>query len=224
MSDVQVKICGLTTPEDARVADDLGADYLGMILSQGFGRSVLLDTAVDIKQAVDAPLVAVFVNEPISEVVQIGRMIGVSVIQLHGEEGLDYLEELRCEGDWAIWKAVQVRDRVTAIDAVRAFGCSVDGVLMDGWQEGYPGGSGVSFSWVELSSVRLEIPTPVDLIVAGGLEPKNVTGAIRAMRPDIVDVSSGVELRKGRKDPDLIHSFIRNARAGEDPVSGLRAT
>lgn len=220
MSDIQVKICGLTTPEDARVADDLGADYLGMILSQGFGRSVLPDTAMDIKLAVDAPLVAVFVDEFISEVVHIGRMIGASVIQLHGEEGLDYVEKLRCEGDWAIWKAVQVRDRVTAIDAVRAFGRSVDGVLMDGWREGHSGGTGVSFSWVEMSSVRLEIPAAVDLIAAGGLKPGNVAGAIRTMRPDIVDVSSGVEIQKGQKDPNLIRSFIRNARAIEGPAAG----
>ena len=87
MNDVRVKICGLTTPEDARVAGDLGADYLGMILSQGFKRSILPDRAVDIELAVDAPLVAVFVDEPLSEVERIGRMIGASVIQLHGEEG-----------------------------------------------------------------------------------------------------------------------------------------
>ena len=170
MNDVRVKICGLTTPEDARVAGDLGADYLGMILSQGFKRSILPDRAVDIELAVDAPLVAVFVDEPLSEVERIGRMIGASVIQLHGEEGLDYVEELRGKGDWAIWKAIRVRDRATAIETVRAFGPSVDGVLLDGWQEGHPGGTGAQFSWDEMRIARVEIPGGGRSDRRGGLE------------------------------------------------------
>ena len=221
MSDVRVKICGLTSPEDARVADDLGADYLGMILSQGFKRSILPDRAVDIELAVDAPLVAVLVDEPLSEVERIGRMIGASVIQLHGEEGLDYVEELRGKGEWAIWKVIRVRDRATAIETVRAFGPSVDGVLLDGWQEGHRGGTGASFSWDEMRLARVDIPAGVDLIAAGGLRPANVAGAVRVLGPDVVDVSSGVELQVGRKDPDLMRSFIRNARETEDPAPGL---
>ena len=215
MSDVRIKICGLTTPEDARIAADLGADYFGMILSQGFKRSILPSRAVDIELAVDARLVGVFVDESVSEVERICGMIGTSVIQLHGEEERDYVEELRRRGDWAIWKAIRVRDRATAIHAVRAWGPSVDGVLLDGWHESYPGGGGVSFSWDEMRSVRVEIPEGVDLIAAGGLRPANVASAVDTLRPDVVDVSSGVELQVGRKDPDLIRSFIRNARAGE---------
>ena len=109
MSDVRIKICGLTTPEDARIAADLGADYFGMILSQGFKRSILPSRAVDIELAVDARLVGVFVDESVSEVERICGMIGTSVIQLHGEEERDYVEELRRRGDWAIWKAIRVR-------------------------------------------------------------------------------------------------------------------
>jgi len=215
VSDVRIKICGLTTPEDARIAADLGADYLGMILSQGFKRSVLPSRAVDIELAVNARLVGVFVDETVSEVERICGMIGTSVIQLHGEEERDYVEELRRRGDWAIWKAIRVRDRATAIHAVREWGPSVDGVLLDGWQEGNPGGQGASFSWDEMRTTRVEIPEGVDLIAAGGLRPANVASAVDMLRPDIVDVSSGVELQVGRKDPDLIRSFIRNARAGE---------
>ena len=215
MSDVRIKICGLTTPEDARIAADLGADYLGMILSQGFKRSILPSRAVDIELAVDAPLVGIFVDESVSEVERICGMVGTSVIQLAGEEDLGYVEELRRRGDWAIWKVIRVRDPVTAIHTVREWGPSVDGVLLDGWHENYPGGGGVSFSWDEMRSVRVEIPEGVDLIAAGGLRPANVASAADTLRPDVVDVSSGVELQVGRKDPDLIRSFIRNARAGE---------
>ena len=215
MSDVRIKICGVTTPEDARIAADLGADYLGMILSQGFKRSILPGRAVDIELVVDAPLVGVFVDESVSEVERICGMVGTSVIQLAGEEDLGYVEELRRRGDWAIWKVIRVRDPVTAIHTVREWGPSVDGVLLDGWHESYPGGGGVSFSWDEMRSVRVEIPEGVDLIAAGGLRPANVASAADTLRPDVVDVSSGVELQVGRKDPDLIRSFIRNARAGE---------
>ena len=211
MSDLGIKICGITTPQDALAARELGADYLGMILSQGFPRSILPDEAVDIGLVAEAPLVAVLVDESLDEAERIARLSGASVIQLHGDEDSDYAEELCRRGGWAIWKAVRVRDPEDVTGAVEALGASVDGLLLDGWHPG----SGASFSWEGVRVVRDRIPHDLKVIAAGGLTPGNVAEAVQALRPDIVDVSSGVELHVRRKDPELIQAFVRNARGEE---------
>ena len=213
--EVGIKICGITTPEDAVTARDLGADYLGMILSAGFPRSILPDEAVDIGLVAEAPLVAVLVGESLDEAERIAGLSGATVVQLHGEEDRDYAEDLRRRGKWTIWKAVRVRDPADVTRAVEAFGTCVDGLLLDGWHPDRPGGSGASFSWEGVQVLRDRIPHDLRVIAAGGLTPRNVAEAIQALRPDIVDVSSGVELHVGRKDPELIRAFVRNAR-GED--------
>ena len=211
-----IKIDGITTSEDAVVARELGADYIGMILSQGFSRSILPDEAGDIGLVVAAPLVAVIVDESLDEAERIGAVSGASVIQLHGEEDGEYAEELRRRGKWAIWKAVRVRDPADVTTAVEALGASVDGLLLDGWHPDRPGGSGVSFSWEGVRVLRDRIPDDLKVIVAGGLTPDNVGEAVQALRPNVVDVSSGVELHVRRKDPGLIRAFIHNAR-GDSP-------
>jgi phosphoribosylanthranilate isomerase len=215
MSELGVKICGITTPEDALAAQELGADYLGMILSQGFSRSILPDEAVDIGLVAETSLVAVLVDESLDEAQRIAELSGASVIQLHGEENVEYVEELRRRGMWTIWKAVRVRDPEDVTRAVEALGTSVDGLLLDGWHPDRPGGSGVSFSWEGVRVMRDQIPSALKVIVAGGLTPGNVADAVRALRPDVVDVVSGVELNIRRKDPELIGAFVRNARGEE---------
>ena len=122
MNDLGIKICGITTPRDALAARELGADYVGMILSQGFPRSILPDEAVDIGLVAEAPLVAVLVDESLDEAERIAEFSGASVIQLHGEEDGGYAEELRRRGKWAIWKAVRVRDPEDVTRAVRPWG------------------------------------------------------------------------------------------------------
>lgn len=215
MSDLGIKLCGVTTPEDAVAARELGADYVGMILSQGFSRSILPDEAMDIGRVVEAPLVAVLVDESLDEAERIAGLAGASVIQLHGDEDGEYTEELRRRGAWAIWKAVRVREPEDVTRAVEAVGHSVDGLLLDAWHRDRPGGSGVPFSWKSVRVARDRIPNDLRVIVAGGLNPGNVADAVHALRPDIVDVSSGVELHVRRKDPKLVREFVRNARGGE---------
>ena len=212
MSELGVKICGITTPEDALVAQELGANYLGMILSQGFSRSILPDEAVDIGLVAETPLVAVLVDESLDEAQRIAELSGTSVIQLHGEENVEYVEELRRCGMWAIWKAVRVQDPEDVTRAVEGLGTSVDGLLLDGWHPDRPGGSGVSFSWEGVRVMRDQIPSALKVIVAGGLTPGNVADAVRVLRPDVVDVVSGVELNIRRKDPERVGAFVRNAR------------
>lgn len=211
---MKVKICGLTTVEDAVAADAAGADYLGMVLSQGFGRSLLPDDGVEVGLVVEAPVVAVLVDESPSEAERIARLVEASVIQLHGSESPEYVAELRRRGSWAIWKAVSVRRPDDVIRTIEAMGSFVDGLLLDGWHPSRPGGSGVAFSWKDAAAVRDAFPPGLDLIAAGGLTPLNVAEAVSVLRPDVVDVSSGVELHPRRKDHELVRSFIENARKG----------
>jgi len=218
MAEVQVKICGICSVEDARAAEAFGASYLGMILSQGFGRSLLPDQAVDIALSVDTPVVAVLVDESVDEAQRIAELVGVSVIQLHGDESPAFVRELRTRGDWAIWKAVRVRVREDVSRVVSEYGTSVDGVLLDAWHAERPGGGGVTFMWEDFSSVGDGFPSGVKLIAAGGLTPDNVERAIGVLSPDVVDVSSGVELSPRLKDHDLIRAFVGNARKNDAPI------
>ena len=218
MADVRVKICGICSAVDARAAEELGASYLGMILSQGFGRSLLPDQAVDIALAVDTPVVAVLVNESVDEAHRIAALVGAEVIQLHGEESPGFVQELRMRGDWAIWKAVRVREPEDVRRAVSEYGASVDGLLLDAWRPDRPGGGGVSFEWEDVASLVDAFPSTVELIAAGGITPDNVGRAVRVLSPDVVDVSSGVELSPGLKDHDLIRAFVRNAGTHDAPI------
>lgn len=208
---MKVKICGICSANDARAAQRLGADYLGMILSQGFKRSLLPDQGVDIALAVDVSVVAVLVDESIAESVRIADLVGASVIQLHGAESPGFVHELRSRGDWAIWKAVRVRRPEDVTQAVSEYE-TVDALLLDAWHPELPGGSGAPFQWEEFPSSSDAFPPEMHMIAAGGLNPDNVERAVRVLSPDVVDVSSGVELAPRLKDHDLIEAFIGSAR------------
>lgn len=215
---VAVKICGVTRPEDAAAAVRSGADFVGAILSPGFGRSVVPEHAAG--YPLDAPggrarLVAVMVDPSLDEAVEIARRSGASVLQLHGDEPPELFGELRERGPWTLWKAVKVRSGSDLDEAVRRYGGVVDALLLDGAPAGASGGGhGARFPWEVAATVRDALPPTVSLVVAGGLTPENVPDAIGRLGPDVVDVSSGVEAARGIKDPDAIRAFVRAARAG----------
>ena len=207
----RIKICGLTRNEDARLAEGLGADFLGLVLSEGFGRTVPRDLAASVVAGIRASTVAVLVDEPPATAADLARRIGASVIQLHGDEPVDEVEELRRLGAWRLWKAV----RADTVDDLRRmvdrFGRAVDGFLVEGWREGVVGGGGVALR-LEPTVVRGMIPSECDFVLAGGLTPESVGGAVARFGPDVVDVSSGVERSARVKDSGLVKSFIEAAR------------
>ena len=220
MSDVRVKICGLCSADDALAAQESGASYLGMILSRGFGRSLVPDEAAAIARTVDTPIVTVVVDEAVDEVHQMADLVGASVIQLHGQESPAFVRELRDRGAWAIWKALRVREPDEVTRALGRFAGLVDGLLLDAWHPQLPGGGGVSFRWEAFSEARDFFDRGVTFILAGGLTPANVERAVHILSPDVVDVSSGVELAVGSKDPDLMRTLVQNAAGRAPPVSG----
>lgn len=206
-----MKICGLTRNDDAVRAEELGADLLGVVLTEGFGRSVPRERAAGIVTGTSIERVAVLVDESPEGAGEAGRAIGASLLQLHGSEDRATVVRIRQEGDWRLWKAVRAR----TVDDVRAvvdeLADVVDGILVEGWRRGVTGGGGVELV-LDADEVRAAIPEELDLVLAGGLRPGTVADSVARFRPDVVDVSSGVERDPGVKDDALVEAFIQAAR------------
>ncbi len=207
---IEVKICGLCRPGDARAAEDAGAGYLGIVFAPS-PRAQTRQAAAQIWADTSARRVGVFVDAPYEEVRGLAEELRMSVIQLQGAESPDYCRRLREAGDWSVWKAIKVRGNELQASIDDFSGC-VDGALLEGWSEKGAGGVGARFDWAGLSSLRGRWLAGLTLILAGGLTVENVAAGIEALRPNVVDVSSGVEVSMAEKDPELVREFIGRAR------------
>jgi len=215
---VRVKICGLTRRDDAVAAARAGADYLGVVLSPGFPRSVLPVHAAEVVAGLPAVAVAVLVDESVTAARAAAEAVGVGVIQLSGREPPQLAAALRAEGTWQVWKAVRVRSAVQAAAEVERYAPVVDGVLLEGWRVGSVGGTGARLGLAEAERVRRGLAPDLTVVVAGGLTPETVREAVRSLQPDVVDVSSGVERgTPGRKDVDRVRRFVENAKGTNIP-------
>lgn len=200
---VEVKICGLTTVDDALRCIDAGADALGLNFWPGSPRCVDLEVAGQIVDACGerATMVGVFVDFTLQQVREILRETETSWAQLHGGEPPSLVAELLPHA----YKAIGVKDG-SAIDAARQY--PGEHLLLDASVPGMPGGTGRTFDWAIAAAVAKERK----LTLAGGLTPDNVAEAVRTVRPFRVDVASGVESAPGQKDPDLVRRFIEAAK------------
>ncbi len=199
---IQVKICGITRAEDAVLAAELGTELIGFNFWPGSRRYCPPELAQQIAAQLPPRVkrVGVFVNEHRTRVDQVARQVGLDMVQLHGDERPE-----DCTGFAVpVVKALQVRD-VPSLEFLRSW--PVQALLLDTPSAGF-GGSGRSFSWELVEGVSRELP----VWLAGGLTPENVAAAIRAVRPQVVDVASGVEAALGIKDPDKLARFIAAAR------------
>jgi len=203
-----VKICGVTSLEDAALAADAGAWAIGLNFWPRSPRRCPRDAAAEIAAALRRrlELVGVFVNAPLDEVVRTAENIGLTMLQLHGEEGPSYCAEAARRAGCKVIKVARIRSRAD-IQALGPF--RTDYHLLDSYVPGSPGGTGQTFSW-ELARAHRG---PVPVILSGGLTPENVADAIDAVRPFAVDVASGIEAEPGRKDPAKLEAFIESVRA-----------
>lgn len=202
-----MKICGLTCPEDVAAAVDAGADALGFMFYEPSARHVTVETAEVLCRAVPSTVlrVGVFVDAAEDCIREVAGRCGLHVLQLHGQESPEFCGRFRLP----VVKAFQVRGPGVLDELVRF---ATAGWLLDSYVAGQRGGTGATFNWdVAASAVALGRP----VWLAGGLKPGNVGEAIRRVRPDAVDVSSGVEQSPGRKDPARIRAFIQAVRAAE---------
>jgi phosphoribosylanthranilate isomerase len=208
----QVKICGVCAAGDAAQAAAAGADYIGVILVPGRPRSRTEQQAGEIYGAArGAARVGVFVDPEPAVALGLADRLGLDVVQLHGNEGAELAAALRDAGR-AVWKAVRVREAADVRRAVGKWDGVADALLLDGWSASGEGGVGATFSWSDVAPLRARWPPGLRLVVAGGLTPENVAAAVAALRPDVVDVSSGVEATLCVKSPDRVHAFMAAAR------------
>jgi phosphoribosylanthranilate isomerase len=206
-----VKICGLTRSIDAEVAGRAGASFGGIVFAPG-RRTVQVRDAGEILSGGALTRVGVFVNESVEGVIEAAHLASLQVLQLHGDESIAYISQIRQSWSGTIWKALRPRGAGDFLEGLDRFGSHVDGLLLDGWSPDARGGTGARFPWEELAAVRHTVPSAVSFIVAGGLTSENVSTAIRYLQPDLVDVSSGVESAPGIKDPLAIERFVAAVR------------
>lgn len=205
--ETRIKICGITSTRDARVAARAGADAIGLVFFPPSPRHLDIDQACAIAASVPpfVARVALFVDPTPAEVEDVLRSVPIEALQFHGDEeprfcasfGKPYL------------KAVRVRPGFDLLEYLLSFEAAA-GWLLDSYREDKVGGTGTMFDWslVSVDSSRWRRP----IILSGGLDASNVSAGIRTLRPWAVDVSSGVESSKGVKDADKIAAFVAGVR------------
>ena len=202
----EMKFCGLTRPEDAAVAGTLGARYLGVIFAGG---PRLLDASrageVLDGSPTSALRVGVFGRTAPAELGRIARAARLDVVQLHGDPTVADVSAARAETGAEIWAVVRVTDAlpVGSDELLHA----ADALLIDAKVSGALGGTGVRVDWNAIQGEVAARRGRQRIVLAGGLAPDNVQEAIRALRPDVVDVSSGVESAPGIKDHARMRAF-----------------
>lgn len=201
ISKVRVKICGIRTLEEARAALDLGADAIGLNFWESSPRYIEPAAAGEIIEALPPffSCIGVFVNEAPEKILEIADLACLDGVQLHGDESPDYCRELR---RLRMIKALRVDD---SFDLNLATQFPVSAILLDTHISGTYGGTGERFDWGVAARAAKLIP----VILAGGLNHKNVREAIETVRPFGVDVCSGVEAEPGRKDLDKMRLFMQ---------------
>lgn len=203
----RIKICGITRIDDARAAIAAGVDAIGLVFYPQSPRFLDIESAQSIVDQLPplVTVVGVFVNQTIEEVREIADRLALDLLQLHGDETP---EQCRRYGRPYI-KGVRMRDDVDLPEIVGAFP-DCRGVLLDTYKPGIEGGTGVTFSWKRIPATMIK---PV--ILAGGLNPRNVGEAIEKVRPFAIDVSSGVEQTEGVKDAREIERLVRAVEAAD---------
>ena len=199
----RVKICGITRLEDAELAASLGAWALGFILWPRSKRHVEEAVAAGIARRVrrQVELVGVFVNPTLDEVARAVDAIGLTHVQLHGDEGPSFAMEAGRRTGAKVIKAAPVAGAAD-LQALERF--RTDFHLLDTAVEGVRGGSGRSWDWDLAAQRRSKVP----MILSGGLTAENVADGIAQVRPFAVDVASGVESSPGVKDPGKLEAFL----------------
>jgi phosphoribosylanthranilate isomerase len=198
------KSCGLTNLDDAQRCADLGAWAVGLILWPGSPRACEPAAAEQIGAALHrrCEIAGVFVNAALDEIALAADRYGLTLLQLHGDEGPIYCREAARRTGCKVMKAVRVKD-AASVRGIEAFG--TDYHLLDAYVPGARGGTGETFAWDLLRHHRGSVP----VVLSGGLTADNVGEAIAMTRPFAVDSASGTESAPGRKDPAKLEAFVR---------------
>jgi phosphoribosylanthranilate isomerase len=201
---VLVKICGITSPQQALMVQQQGADALGLVIYEKSPRYVDVQTAVQIRSVISKPALAIalLVNPSETLVNLVIEQVKPDFIQFHGDETADFCHQF----NYPFIRAIRMREGLDINAEVATYNAQ-GGFLFDAWSDDLYGGTGHSFDWS-----RLPTTTDYRLILAGGLTPDNVGTAVDLIKPYMVDVSGGVESAPGIKDADKVAAFISCAK------------
>jgi phosphoribosylanthranilate isomerase len=216
-----IKICGITNLEDALTAVDAGADALGFVFYEKSPRRVDPEAAREIVARLPAKIekIGVFVDDATEQIREIARRVGLTAVQVYlGDADPKRAQELLDESQTA-QKLIAVfspdhwgeEDLVLTGTVNKTFYA----LMLDSGSNTMPGGTGKTFQWNKAQAMIQFLGTRVPIIVAGGLTPLNVGEAIGLFQPWGVDVSSGVEAKPGKKDPEKVRSFVAAVRSAE---------
>lgn len=208
---IGVKVCGITNIGDAYVAAESGADALGFIFYPKSQRYVAPAKAKEMIQKLPPEIirVGVFVNHEIQEVKAIVQFCGLNLIQLHGDESPEYCAQFPMS---SLVKAVSCQTE-EEIQELKNY--PVAAILMDAREAGHYGGTGKKSDW----RLAIKIKETHPLILAGGLNRENIREAIERVKPQAVDINSGVEISPGKKDPNKIREIMKIVRETNQRIS-----
>ena len=204
----RVKICGLTRPSDAAAAVAAGAAYLGVIFAGG-PRLVTESQAAAVREAAGGvPVLGVYGDQTVERIVALSRAAGLAGAQLHGAARREDAARLRAEG-LLVWRVVRIA-APGDLDRLAEASADAEAVLVEPRVEHALGGAGVSLDLAVAREARSRL-VGITMVLAGGLTPGTVAEAVALVRPEVVDVSSGVEHLPGIKDPEKIARFMEAA-------------
>lgn len=227
---MRVKICGLTQADQALAIVHQGATDLGFICVSQSPRYVAPAQIADILKALEADgwqggTVGVFANTEVETIHAVVQQTGLNTVQIHGAETLEQCQHLRqALPQHRLIKAIRVR-ATADLDQALTYLPTVDALLLDAYHPDHLGGTGLTLDWFALQSFA----PPCPWFLAGGLRPDNIQTALASLRPDGIDLSSGVELRPGVKDLALVQALFDRLREMEDASqfqewSGIRTS
>lgn len=202
---IKIKICGITNLEDAFAAIDYGADALGFVFFKGSPRHITYRNATAIIKYLPpfTTTVGVFVDEKPSTVEKIVTQTCIDVVQFHGNEPPE-----KCNCSRSLIKAIRVKS-LESLEPLDRYKDKVSAFLLDTFTPDALGGTGQIFNW----DIAIYAKQFGNIILAGGLTPNNVAEAIRRVQPYGVDVSSGIESKKGKKDHKKMRLFIEKVKS-----------
>ena len=206
---MKIKFCGIRRKEDVDFCNTLLPEFMGMILTPGFKRSITAEYAETLvkekKSCIKA--VGVFVDTTSEKVAEISKKAFLDVIQLHGNETAEIIKEVKELTGLPVWKAVRVQNTQ---DIKNAELLGADKLVLEGYVSGKAGGTGITANWELISKSKPQIP----FFLAGGLTPKNLSAAINTVKPYGVDFSSGIET-DGIKDYKKMQEIVNIIRGEE---------
>jgi len=213
-----VKICGITNLEDALTAVEAGADAVGFVFYEKSPRNITPEVAREIvnKLPADVEKVGVFVDLESGPIRETVLNAGLTAVQLHGPRSAESVcRALESSADCVGVSKIILMVHGNALKDDLLFGVTISNlfaILLDSRSEGATGGTGTAFDWNATSGAVQAMSSIFPVIVAGGLTPLNVSEAIRILKPWGVDVTSGVEAKPGKKDPDKVRAFTKAVR------------